>query len=155
MPDCIGVYLSILRDAVYHTRKLEAFWKIRIEANALYNTGVYDDVAFLFSVADNVWVCKLRNSTKFYTDVLSSALLKNIEERCKGLHAINSVDLPLIIQGYYPDALSMPVYINILEDAHRKLLSTNLPLYNATLLVMATKAVFVLQEYPDVSREWE
>ena len=49
----------------------------------------------------------------------------------------------------------MPVYINILEDAHHKLLSTNLPLYNATLLVMATKGVFVLQEYPDVSQEWE
>ena len=47
----------------------------------------------------------------------------------------------------------MPMYINMLEDTQRKLISTDLLLYDATLLVTATKSVFALQEYPDESCE--
>ena len=43
----------------------------------------------------------------------------------------------------------MPVYINMIEDAQRKLLSTELPLSSATILATATKAVFASHEYPD------
>ena len=72
-----------------------------------------------------------------------------------GLHAIDSEKLPLIIQGYYADALSMPVYLNILEDAQRKSLITDLPLSEANILATETKSIFASQEYPDKSREWE
>ena len=72
-----------------------------------------------------------------------------------GLHAIDSVKLPLIIQVYYADALSMPVYLNILEDAQRKSLITDLSLSEATLLATETKSIFASQEYQDKSREWE
>ena len=75
--------------------------------------------------------------------------------RSTGLHAIKSFDLPLIIQGYYTDALSMHVYANMLEEYQRKLLSTDLPLPEATLLATTTKSVFDLQEYPNESCKWE
>ena len=47
----------------------------------------------------------------------------------------------------------MPIYINMLKDAQRKLLNTDLLLSDATLLVTATKSVFASQEYPDESRK--
>ena len=89
-----------------------------------------------------MWVCELRNPTKFYTNVLPSALLEHLEERCTGLHAINAIEILLIIQGYYSDASIMPINVNILEDAQHKLQSTNQPLSDTTLLDTAIKAVF-------------
>ena len=49
----------------------------------------------------------------------------------------------------------MPVYINMIEDAQRKLLSTELSISSATILATATKAVFASHEYPDEFCKWE
>ena len=49
----------------------------------------------------------------------------------------------------------MPVYSNMIKDAQRKLLSTDLLLSDANIFAKATKSVFAFQEYPDDSREWE
>ena len=43
----------------------------------------------------------------------------------------------------------------MLEDAQLKSKVTEPILSDATLLVTSTKAVFILQEYPNKTREWE
>ena len=122
---------------------------------ALYEIGVRGTATFILAAANNMWFRELRDPTTFYTDILPSALLAHIEENGTGLHVIDAVDLPLIIQGYYADASSMTVNINTIKDAQRKLLSTALPLSDATLLATETKAVFASKDYPGDSREWE
>ena len=117
--------------------------------------GTHGASVFILTAVDDVWVCKLRDPTTFYTGVLPSDILKHLQECCKGLHAIKTVNPPLIIQGYYADASSIPVYVNIIGDSHHKYLSTNLPLSNTTLLATSTKSVYSLQEYQDQSRKWE
>ena len=144
-----------MQDTIDQTQKLEAVWKIRIKYYTLYDTGVHGASTFILAVVNNVWVYDLHNPTTFYTDVLPSALLEHLKERCTGLHTINTVNLPLIIQGYYTYASSMPLYINMLKDAQHKSQSTDLPLFDKTLLSTAKKSVFASQEYPEDSRKWE
>ena len=97
-----------------HTRKLEAIWKMRLEDYTLYKMGVCSTSAFILAVVDSVWYRELRHPTTFYTTVLPATLIDCLKDRCTGLHFINVVNLPLIIQSYYADASSMPVYINML-----------------------------------------
>ena len=129
-PECIGDYPPILQDAIDQNLKLDSVWKIHIK-----------DYAFILTVVDNVWVSELHNPTMFYTDILPSALLTHPEVICSGLYAIDAYNLLFIIQGHYTDASSIPVYVNMLEDAQRKLLRTELPLSDVTLLDTTTKAV--------------
>ena len=122
---------------------------------ALYNTGVHNASAFILAVVVKVWVRKLCDLTTFYTNVLPSALVEHYEERCTRIHAINAINLLLIIQVYYVDVSRMLFYFNMIEDAQSKFQTTDLPLSDATLFATTTKAVFALKEYPDGSREWE
>ena len=144
IPERISAYPPILQYTIDQTRKLKAVWNICIKDYAFYDTGVSSVAAFILASVNDVWFRELRDPTTFYTNVLTFALLAHIEERCTELHAIGASDLPLIIQGYYADILSMPVYVNMLENAQRKSLSTDLPLSDATLLATATKADFAL-----------
>ena len=97
--ECIGAYPLISQDAIDQNRKLEAVWKICIKNYVLYDTGIRGAAAFILSIVDDVWVCKMRDTTTFYTDVLPSDFLTHLKEHCTGIYAIDSVDLPLIIQG--------------------------------------------------------
>ena len=79
--------------------------------------GVHGASAFILAVVNNVWVREIRDSITFYTNVPSSALPKYIGEFCLGLHSINAINLPIIVQGFYSNASSMHVYANMLKDA--------------------------------------
>ena len=114
VPGEIGAYPHISWDALDQNQKLEAVCKIRKVEYTLYDKGIYGASAFILAVIDDVWVCELRNPTKFYTNVLPSALLEHLKERCTGLHVINAIEVLLIIQGYYSDASIMPINVNIL-----------------------------------------
>ena len=87
---------------------------MRLEEYELYNTGVRGASSFILVVVEPVWYRKLRHPTTLYTAFLPATLLGHLEDHCIGLHTIHAVDLPLIIQGYYANALSMPMYINML-----------------------------------------
>ena len=137
------------------SRGEEATWKAGLVDFSIYQAGIRETSAFILSVVDEVFYKELKDPITFYTDILPSTLLDHLELNCLGLHAIDAVDLPIVIQGYYADASSIPVYINMLEEAQRKSTSTPLPLSDATLLATATKAVMASQEYPDDTREWE
>ena len=155
VPERIVAYPKIPKEEKDQTQRLVAIWKLCLKDHALYDTGVRSASAFILVVVYLVWYQELCHFTTFYTIILPATLLDHLKDCCMGLHSIDAVDLPLIIQGYYADAFSMPVYINMLKDAQRKSKITNLPLSNATLLAAATKAVFALQEYLDKTREWK
>ena len=148
VPERIGAYPKISKEEKYQTERLKAIWKMRLKDYTLYNSGIHGASAFTLAVVDPVWYEELSHPTTLYTNVLPATLLDHLEDCCTGLHAINAVDLPLIIQGYYANYLSIPVYINMLEDAQLKSKVTEPILSDATLLATSTKAVFSLQEYP-------
>ena len=131
------------------SRGEEATWKAGLVDFSIYQAGIRETSAFILSVVDKVFYKELKDSITFYTDILPSTLLNHLELNCLGLHAIDAVDLPIVIQGYYAEASSIPVYINMLEEVQHKSKSTPLPLSNAALLVTTTKAVLALQEYPN------
>ena len=56
--------------------------------------GTHGASVFILTAVDDVWVCKLRDPTTFYTGVLPSDILKHLQECCKGLHAIKTVNPP-------------------------------------------------------------
>ena len=49
----------------------------------------------------------------------------------------------------------MPVYVNMIDDAQRKLQSIDLPLSDATILATEMKYVFASHEYPYKHCKWE
>ena len=55
-------------------------------------------------------------------------LLDHLNANCGGLHPSELVSLPTEMMGYYALADGIPEYINMLEEAQRKLARANLPM---------------------------
>ena len=57
--------------------------------------------------------------------------------------------------GYYTLADGIPEYINMLEEAQRKLARANLPMSDDQLLAIASTAVLASEHFPRPTDEWE
>jgi hypothetical protein len=57
--------------------------------------------------------------------------------------------------GYYALAEGIPEYINMLEDAQRKLARANLPMSDDQLLAIASTSVLASDHFPRPTDEWE
>ena len=75
-------------------------------------------------------------------------LLELLDANCGGLHPSKLVNLPTEMMGYYANAEGIPEYINILEDAPRKLAGANLPMLDDQLLAIASTAVLASKHFP-------
>ena len=56
---------------------------------------------------------------------------------------------------YYTIAEGIPEYINMLEDAQRKLERANLPMSNDQLVAIASTSVLAANDFPRTTEEWE
>ena len=57
--------------------------------------------------------------------------------------------------GYYADAEGIREYINMLEDAQRKLARANLPMSDDQLLAIASTAILASDHFLRATDEWE
>ena len=90
---------------------------------------------------DEIWYRDLRHARSFYTSVTAVQLLDHLDANCGGLHPSELVNLPTEMMGYYTLADGIPEYINMLEEAQRKLACANLPMSDDQLLAIASTAV--------------
>ncbi len=58
--------------------------------------------------------------------------------QCNSLHPIELINLPTQMLSFYTDADGIPEYINMQEDAQRKLEWAKLPMSNEQLLAITT-----------------
>ena len=60
------------------------------------------------SVVDETWYKELEDADMFYTNVTVQQLLGHLEDPCTGLHAIDAVDIPSVMQTFWTEVEGVP-----------------------------------------------
>ena len=149
-------YPAIADDASAVVRaRWEAEHAILVKDYASYDAAERAAAKFIRDAVDEIWYRDLRHSRSFYTNVTAKQLLDHLDANCGGLHPSELVNLPTEMMGYYADADGIPEYINMLEEAQRKLARANLPMSDDQLLAIASTAVLASEHFPRPTDEWE
>ena len=59
----------------------------------------------------------MEDAETFYMNVTTQQLLKHLKYHCTGLHAIDAVGIPSVMQTFWTKDGGVPQYINIMEAA--------------------------------------
>ena len=110
---------------------------------------------FIREAIDEVYYRDLRHVRSFYTSVTCLQLMDHLTANCGGLHPSELVNLPTEMMKYYNDAEGIPEYINMLEEAQRKLARANLPMSDDQLLAIASTSILASGHFPRPTDEWE
>jgi len=81
--------------------------------------------------------------------------MDHLTTNCGGLHPSELISLPTEMISYYTEAEGIPEYINMMEDAQRKLARANLPMSDDQLVAIASTAVLASNHFPRPTDEWE
>ena len=68
-------------------------------------------------VVDKTWYKELKDLDTFYTNVSALQLLEHLTKLCAGLHAVDAVDIPTLMQTLFANAESIPQFMNTMEAA--------------------------------------
>jgi hypothetical protein len=82
-------------------------------------------------------------------------LITHLADNCCGLHPAELINLPTQMLSFYTDADGIPEYINMLEDAQRKLERAKLPMSDKQLLAIVTTSVLASGHFPRLTDDWE
>ena len=80
----------------------------KISYRALYDAADTGCVNFIMSVVDQTWYKKLEYADMFYTNVTAQQLLENLKDHCTGIHSIDTVDIPSIMQTFWTNYEGVP-----------------------------------------------
>jgi hypothetical protein len=138
--------------AVVRTRR-EAKHAILVRDFATYEAAERATAKFLCNAVDEIWYRDLCHARSFYTNVTAMQLMEHLDANCGGLHPAELINLPTEMLGYYSD--SIPEYINMLEEAQRKLAHTNLPMSDDQLLAIASTSILTSGHFPRPTDDWE
>ena len=156
LPPRPPAYPAIADDASAVVRaRREAQHAIKVRDYASYDAAERATAKFIRDNVDEIWYRDLRHARSFYTSVTAKQLIEHLDANCGGLHPSELVTLPTDMMGYYAAAEGIPEYINMLEEAQRKLARANLPMSDAQLLAIASTAVLASGHFPRPTDEWE
>ena len=99
----------------------EAVHVIRVHDFISYEAAERAMAKFIRDSIKELWYRDLRDPRSFYMHVTAKQFLDHLYANCGGLHPSKLVRLPTEMLGNYADANGFPEYINMLEEAHRKL----------------------------------
>jgi hypothetical protein len=128
---------------------------ILVKDFAAYEATEQATAKFLRKAVDEIWYRNLRHARSFYTNVTAYQLMEHLEANCGGLHPAELINLPTEMLSYYAQADGIPEYINMLEEAQRKLACANLPMSDDQLLAIALTSILASGHYPRPTDEWE
>ena len=147
---------AIAADATPVVRaRMEAAHALVLRDFATYEATERAVAKFIRDTVDDMWYKDLKDARTFYNSVSAAQLLHHLDENCGGLHPAELVNLPTEMLGYYALADGIPEYINMLEDAQRKLARAHLPMTDDQLLAIASTAVLASQHFPRATDDWE
>ena len=133
----------------------EAEHAVRVQDFASYEAAERATAKFIRDAVDEIWYRDLRHPQAFYVNVKALDLMQHLADNCRGLHPAELVNLPTLMMGFYHEAEGIPEYINMLEDAQRKLERANLPMSDMQLLAIASTAILASGDFPRPTDEWE
>ncbi len=130
-------------------KRREAEHAILVQDHASYDAAERATAKFLREAVDEFCYSDLRHcSISFYTTVKAMTIMTHLNANCGGLHPSELVTLPTDMMGFYGQAEGIPEYINMLEEAQRKLARANLPMSDAQLLAIASTAILASEHFP-------
>ena len=109
----------------------------------LYETADNACCSFIVAVVVETWYKELEDSDTFYTKVTDLKLLDRLTSFCAGLHTVDAVDIPQIMNSLYRYLEGVPQFINAMEAAQRKSKRAKLVINDEYLHAVALK--FLLQ----------
>jgi hypothetical protein len=102
-----------------------------------------------------VWYNNLKDADTFYTKVMAHKIITFLDANRGGLHTINMISLRTNMHNYYTQADGIPQYINMLEDAQKKVTQASMPIADVELVMMASVAVLAAQHFMRKVDNWE
>ena len=105
-------------------------------------------------VVEETWYKELEEPGTFYTKVMPLKLLDNLKEFCAGLHTVDVVDIPQLMNSIYKDSEGVPQFINSIKAAQRKSKHAKLVINDKYLHAVALKSLLQSGEYETETREW-
>lgn len=156
IPARLPAYPAVPDDANANVRnRMEAIHKIKLRDYASYDAAERATAKFIRDAVDEIWYRDLRHDRSYYTTVTAKQLIDHLDANCGGLHPSELVTLPTEMMGYYATTDGIPEYINMLEEAQRKLARANLPMSDDQLLAIASTSVLASDHFPRPTDEWE
>ena len=135
--------------------RMEAAHAVRLRDYASFEAAERAVTKLIRDAVDEIWYKDLKHPRAFYTSVTAAQLLEHLDANCGGLHPVDLINLPTDMMTYYATAEGVPEYINMLEDAQRKLERGKIPMLDVQLLAIASTAVLAAQHFPRTTDEWE
>ena len=135
--------------------RAEAEHAVLVTDYARFEAAERATAKFIRDIVDEIWYRDLRHARSFYTNVTAKQLIDHLDANCGGLHPSELVNLPTEMMSYYAKADGIPEYIDMLEEAQRKLARANLPMSDETLLAIASTSVLASQHFTRQTDEWE
>ena len=128
--------------------RAEAAHKARLDDFATYKAAERGAAKFLRDSVDDVWYNYHKDANTFYTKVSALDIMAFLDASSGGLHTVDMISLRTNMHGYYAQTDGIPQYINILEDAQKKVKQTGIPIAYVKLVMMASAAVLAAQHFP-------
>lgn len=126
----------------------EAEHAVLVKDYAAYEAAERATAKFIRDNVDELWYRDLRHQHSYYNNVTAKQLIEHLNDNCGGLHPAELVSLPTDMLGYYAKAEGIPEYIDMLEDAQRKLARANLPMSDDQLLAIASTSILASGHFP-------
>jgi hypothetical protein len=133
----------------------ESAHQAKLDNYASFEAAKHGAAKFLCKVIDEVWYNDLKDADTFNTKVTAREIIAFLNANSGGLHAIDMISLCTNMHNYYTQADGIPQYINMLEDAQKKVTQAGMPIANVELMMMASVAVLAAQHFLRKVNNWE
>ena len=121
----------------------------------MYNTVICCTHNFIITAVKDTWICELRDPISRYNDDVPRAIMLHLTTACVGIYALDVLTLQNAIHQYHTEYMSIPMYINALEDAQKLSGQEGNKITDAKLLLIATTAMFPTQRLESANNKRE
>ena len=94
--------------------------KARQNDRAIYKTADTACKNFIMEVVDKTWYKELEDPDTFCTKFTALKLLDHLTKFCSGIHIVDAVNIPQLINTLFTDADGIPQFIDAMEAAQRR-----------------------------------
>ena len=91
----------------------------------------------------------------YYSEVFATTILDHLQELCLGNHEVDILVLMDKMRHMHHVFETIPQYIDALEKAQKEAERSEIPIADATLVMMATKYILETERYPKADDVWE
>jgi len=129
-----GGKLGVIKDLVSEFRAKKADC-------ALYKAADWAGVEFIRHAVPETWINSMKPRVLGYTAVTAAAFMTHLCTTAGGIHKVDAILIPSQMMSVRESTESIPEYINGLEELQQASKQANLPVTDASLVVIANKSM--------------